>query len=87
MGVLGKGETQMGRKWMEKVVIKKLFYSLVQTLFCTVVKMPSRTFFWDLSTTHLTSLCKAAAIYHSCSLLYHDFSFDAHDLFPQGYGL
>lgn len=44
MGVLGKGETQMGRKWMEKVVVKKLFYSLVQKLFCNIVKMPSSTF-------------------------------------------
>lgn len=37
MSVLGKGETQMGRKWMEKVVVKKLFYSLVQKLFCSIV--------------------------------------------------
>lgn len=44
MGVLGKGETQMGRKWMEKVVVKELFHSLVQKLFCSVVKIPSRTF-------------------------------------------
>lgn len=75
---------------MEKVVVMKLFYSLVQKLFCSVVLskcLVTHFFFSIYRPTYLTSFCKAAAIYHSCSLLYHDFSFDAQDLFSQGYGL